>query len=151
VRALVAAVVVTAMVLGGAPPARAQDDTSAEFKSVGLAVAYVVPVGCSAIGAVVNGAYMGVGEGAPMYLRATAVGCGIVAAGVGTYMLIDDHSSGGKIALGLVPIIIGGLAITLGLIVGPPRDLVGNMNSALPVTPLVFDDGGLGLGYTTTF
>jgi hypothetical protein len=136
--------------LGLGLAARARADTSAELGSAGAAVAYVVPLGCSAIASVANAAYMGVNEGAPRYLRTTGVVCGLAATGVGTYLIITSHETPGHVALGTFPVVVGLTSVLLAIIVGAPDDVVGP--SALShVVPLAFQGGGQGLGFATTF
>jgi hypothetical protein len=138
--------ILLALVLLGRP-ARAEG----EFESVGAAVAYIVPIGCSAITSVASGAYMAVGEGAPMYLRTTGVVCGIAGIGVGTYLLITDNDTPGRIALGVLPVVAGAAAIITAILVGAPQDIVGNNSALEHVVPVAFQGGGGGLGFTTTF
>jgi hypothetical protein len=111
-------------------------------ESIVLAGAYIVPVGCSLVTGIYDGAYWAYGEGAPQRWRTSAYICGAISIGVGTYVLVDSGDEGGdQIAVGVAPIVIGGAAILTALFVGPPDDIVGDM-ARTHVTPWLSHGGG---------
>jgi hypothetical protein len=146
---VVASLVAAVLVSTASPrPAAAADTPSGE--SILLAGAYIVPVGCSVLTGIYDGAYLVYDEGAPQRWRTAAYICGALSIGVGTYVLVDRGDEGADgIVLGVLPIAIGGAAILTAWLVGPPDDVVGEM-ARTRVTPWLGQGAG-GLVLTGRF